>query len=233
MTFILCIETATAVCSVSVSGDGKVLSLREVSDAKSHASQLTPFISEALEESGLKPHDLSAVAVSKGPGSYTGLRIGVSTAKGMAFALKVPLVSVCTLLSMASGFLEEHAECSDDSNLLLCPMIDARRMEVYSALYDSHLKEIRNIRAEIIHPDSFLPFLKEKQIHFFGDGAMKCHSLIQNESAIFHEGFHPSANYMSKIAYNHFKTSTFENLAYFEPFYLKDFVATTPVNKLF
>ncbi len=233
MTLILCIETSTSVCSVSVSGDGEILSVREVTDAKSHASQLTPFITDALKESGFTPRDLSAIAVSKGPGSYTGLRIGVSTAKGMAFALNVPLISVSTLLSMASGFLEKHPDFSGNSKILLCPMIDARRMEVYSAIFNCKLKELREIKAEIIHPDSFLPLFREKSIHFFGNGAMKCRDLIQNDSAFFHDGFHPSASYMTKHANKKFNESKFENLAYFEPFYLKDFVATIPVNKIF
>jgi len=232
MTFILCIETSTTVCSVSVSGDGELMSLREVRDAKSHASQLTPFITEVLTESGIKPHDLNAIAVSKGPGSYTGLRIGVSTAKGLAFALKIPLISVGTLLSMASGFLDKNPDFSGDSSLLLCPMIDARRMEVYSALFDTHLKEFRKIQAEIIHEESFLNLFKEHKIHFFGDGAMKCSSLVKNKSAIFHPDFHPSANYMGKLAHKKFTDEKFEDLAYFEPFYLKDFVATIPANKL-
>lgn len=232
MTFILNLETSTTVCSVSVIGDGKILSVREQSDAKSHASQLIPFITEVLEESGLKPQDLSAIAVSKGPGSFTGLRIGVSTAKGLAYALNVPLISVNTLYSMASGFIEQNPEYSKDPEILLCPMIDARRMEVYSALYNTQLKELRQIKAEIILKDSFLPLLKAGCIHFFGDGAMKCKDMIQRKSAIFHEGFHTSSTFMGKIAINHFNDGLFENLAYFEPFYLKDFVATIPINKM-
>ncbi len=233
MTFILNVETSTTVCSVSVSGDGKVLSLKEIMDAKSHASQLTPFISEVLTEAGLKPQQLNAIAVSKGPGSYTGLRIGVSTAKGIAYALNVPLISVDTLFSMASGFINQYPQVTKEKNLLFCPMIDARRMEVYSAVYNSRLKEIREIKAEIIHPDSFINLFRENQIHFFGDGAMKCKQMIHNESAFFHEGFHPSAKHMAGIAYERFKSGKTENLAYFEPFYLKDFVTTIPSPKMF
>jgi len=232
MAFILCIETSTSICSVAVSGDGKLLSFREIQDAKSHASQLTPFISEVLDEAGINPNDLSAIAVSKGPGSYTGLRIGVSTAKGMAFALNVPLISVGTLLAMASGFLSEHPFPSDNPDILLCPMIDARRMEVYSALYTTKLLEYRKILAEIIYPDSFLSLFKDKKIHFFGDGAMKCGSLIKHDSSSFYDGFHPSAKYMIEHAFNKYEEGKFENLAYFEPFYLKDFVATIPANRL-
>ena len=232
MTFILNIETSTTVCSVSVTGDGEILCVREQSDAKSHASQLIPFIAEALEECGLKPHDLSAISASRGPGSYTGLRIGVSTAKGLAYALSIPLISIDTLYSMASGFLEQHPEYSKAPGLLLCPMIDARRMEVYSAVYNTQLKKIRQIKAEIILQDSFLPLLNYNCIHFFGDGAMKCRDMIHSKSAFFHEGFRPSATFSGKIANKHFNDGIFENLAYFEPFYLKDFVATVPGNKL-
>jgi tRNA threonylcarbamoyladenosine biosynthesis protein TsaB len=233
MTFILGIETSTSVCSVSVSGDGRLLSLREISDARSHASQLTPFITEAIEEAGLSINDLSAIAVSKGPGSYTGLRIGVSTAKGIAYALNIPLIAVDTLLNMTSGFLEHYPEIENDGSSLLCPMIDARRMEVYSAIYDTKLKEIRGTKAEIINSGSFLSFLRENRVHFFGDGAEKCSSLITENKAVFHPDFRPSASSIGKNAFLRFQNKKFENLAYFEPFYLKDFVATTPVNKLF
>jgi tRNA threonylcarbamoyladenosine biosynthesis protein TsaB len=232
MAFILNLETSTAVCSVSVTGDGKVLSFREQLDAKSHAAQLAPFIDEVLKESGLKAQNLSAIAVSKGPGSYTGLRIGVSTAKGIAYALNVPLIAIDTLYSMASGFVENHPELKNSPDHYLCPMIDARRMEVYSAVYNSQLKEYRQIKAEVIHEDSFLPLLHVKTIHFFGDGALKCKDIIRSETAFFHGGFHPSAKFMGKIAENRYTKGLFENLAYFEPFYLKDFVTTVPVNKL-
>jgi tRNA threonylcarbamoyladenosine biosynthesis protein TsaB len=233
MTFILNLETSTSVCSVSVTGDGEVLSIRERLDAKSHASQLIPFVAEVLEESGLKPHDLSAIAVSKGPGSYTGLRIGVSTAKGMAYALNAPLIAIDTLFSMTSGYLDIHPELTHVPNTLLCPMIDARRMEVYSAIYDTRLKLLRNIKAEIISKDSFLPLLMENRIHFFGDGAMKCKEMIQSKSAVFSADFHPSASFMGRISYKSYKKGLFEELAYFEPFYLKDFVTTIPTNKMF
>lgn len=231
MTFILNIETSTTVCSVSVTGEGKLLSSREVSDAKSHASQLIPFISEAIEEAGITSRELSAVAVSKGPGSYTGLRIGVSTAKGMAYALQVPLISVDTLYCMASGFLETFPELVASPGVLLCPMIDARRMEVYSAVYNRKLEVISGIKAEIIHAGSFSQLLDQHTVHFFGDGALKCRDIIQNKAAFFHGGFHASSRFMGKISTDHFKKGQFENLAYFEPFYLKDFVATIPGNK--
>ncbi len=232
MTFILNLETSTSVCSVSVAGDGKTVSLREQTDAKSHASQLVPFITETLEESGITTKDLSAIAVSKGPGSYTGLRIGVSTAKGLAYALKVPLIAVDTLYCMASGFLEKNPEMTDKENLF-CPMIDARRMEVYSAVYDNSLKEVREVKAEIIDDWSFMTLGKNKKIHFFGDGAMKCKEMIKIKSGVFHEGFSPSAGFMGGISNKYFNEGNFVNLAYFEPFYLKDFVATIPGNKMF
>ncbi len=232
MTFILNLETSTSVCSVSVSGDDTIVALREQFDAKSHASQLIPFITEVLNESGLKPQDLSAVAVSKGPGSYTGLRIGVSTAKGLAYALNEPVIALDTLYCMASGFLEKFPDFSDKPNLLLCPMIDARRMEVYSAIYNTSMQPKREIKAEIIEKDTFLALLQTNKVHFFGDGAMKCKEIIQNDYALFQSDFYPSAKYMGKIAFRHYQSGIFEDLAYFEPFYLKDFVATVPGNKM-
>jgi tRNA threonylcarbamoyladenosine biosynthesis protein TsaB len=164
--------------------------------------------------------------------SYTGLRIGISTAKGLAFALNIPLIATDTLYCMASGFLEKHPDLTISQGHLLCPMIDARRMEVYSAIYNLQLKELRQINAEIIHKDSFMSLLKNNRIHFFGDGAIKCRDIFQTISAFFYEGFYPSASFMGKIAFSHFNNRQFENLAYFEPLYLKDFVATIPVNKL-
>jgi tRNA threonylcarbamoyladenosine biosynthesis protein TsaB len=232
MTFILNLETSTTVCSVSVSGDGKIVAVREQFDAKSHASQLIPFITEVLNESGLKPQDLSAIAVSKGPGSYTGLRIGVSTAKGLGYALKVPIIALDTLFCMASGYLEKYPELLNTPGVLLCPMIDARRMEVYSSVYNTRLQSERGIKAEVIEKDSFNELFQNNKVHFFGDGAMKCKELILNDMAHFQDAFNPSSNYMGKIAYRHFQEEKFEDLAYFEPFYLKDFVATVPVNKM-
>lgn len=232
MTFILNLETSTTVCSVSVSGDGRILAFREQADAKSHASQLIPFISDALDEAGINPHNLSAVAVSRGPGSYTGLRIGVSTAKGIAYALGIPIIAIDTLFSMASGFVESFPELLHNKNSLLCPMIDARRMEVYSAIYNYQLNEIRNIRAEIIDENSFLALLNDSIIHFFGDGALKCSGKIHCNSAFFHPDFHPSSKYLAKLSFESFKKKKFVDLAYFEPFYLKDFIATVPVNKM-
>lgn len=233
MVFILNLETSTTVCSVSVSGDGKILSLREQNDAKSHASQLNPFIEEALKEAGISASELSAIAVSKGPGSYTGLRIGVSTAKGMAYALQLPLIAIDTLYSMASGFRTKNLSQLSDSGDLLCPMIDARRMEVYSAVYNTGLEELREIKAEIIDDTSFKSLLESHHIHFFGDGAMKCRQHIHHKSAIFYDSFFPSSEFMGEIANRHYLEKKFVDLAYFEPFYLKDFVATIPGNKMF
>lgn len=232
MIFILNLETSTTVCSVSLTGDGKLIAIREQFDAKSHASQLIPFITEVLEEAGIKPNDLSAIAVNKGPGSYTGLRIGVSTAKGLAYALDIPIIAIDSLYCMASGYLEKYPENLHKTSVLFCPMIDARRMEVYSSVYNHHLELMREIKAEIINPESFKLDLETFQIQFFGDGAMKCSQMIKNENAIFIDGFLPSSGYMSEISYSLFNKQRFEDLAYFEPFYLKDFVATVPTNKM-
>ena len=150
MSLILNLETSTQICSVSLSEDGNVIGWKEDSEGRNHAKLLTVFIEDLLKEKGLNPEDLDAIAVSKGPGSYTGLRIGVSAAKGMAYALSIPLISVNTLKMLASGYLQNHQELRSQQNILVCPMIDARRMEVYSAIYDTSLSEIRGVEAEMV-----------------------------------------------------------------------------------
>jgi len=232
MAIILNLETSTSVCSVSVTRNGEVLSCREQLDAKSHAARLVPFIAEALEEAGIKPVELTAIAVSKGPGSYTGLRIGVSTAKGIAYALNIPVIAIDTLYSMATGFLDAHADLKGRGKCLLCPMIDARRMEVYTEFFNTSLNNVVPVKAEIVDTNSFQSLLEVNEIHFFGDGAMKCKDSIRNKSAYFYEDFHPSSTYLAKIAFKRLEEGQFENLAYFEPFYLKDFVAIAPGNKM-
>ncbi|OFX47156.1 MAG: tRNA (adenosine(37)-N6)-threonylcarbamoyltransferase complex dimerization subunit type 1 TsaB [Bacteroidetes bacterium GWA2_30_7] len=228
MSLILCIETATSVCSVSLSKDGEVISFREVNEEKAHASQITVFVSEILKKSGNTIKNLNAVAVSKGPGSYTGLRIGVSAAKGICFGLDIPLISVDTLYSMALGFAEFHNDFIENlksENILLCPMLDARRMEVYNQLVDLKYNIIRETQAEIIEPKSFDEYFKTHKIIFFGSGANKCKEIIANENAHFYPTFLNSAIFLAKIVEQKFLKQQFENTAYFEPFYLKDFVA--------
>lgn len=186
----------------------------------SHAENLHLFILKALKTAGLETSDLDAISVSKGPGSYTGLRIGVSTAKGICFALDKPLIAVDTLAVLARQLKVEKADTS-----YIVPLIDARRMEVYSAVYDINYAQIRATEAEIIDSNSFAEYLKQTKVYFIGDGAAKCKGVIEHQNAIFQEKVHfPSANEMALIATEKYKVGDFEDLAYFEPFYLKDFV---------
>jgi len=229
MALILNIETATSICSVSLSKNGSTLITRESNEQNSHSSLITIFIEEVIAESVIKLEELDAVAISKGPGSYTGLRIGVSTAKGLCYALDKPLISIGTLQSMADGMAKNSEVQKLDKDILLCPMIDARRMEVYAALYDISNKEIREVKAEIIDENSFSDYLKNSKVVFFGDGAAKCkETLSHHGNAIFYDDIFPSSLNMADLAEQKFREKQFEDLAYFEPFYLKDFIAGIP-----
>jgi tRNA threonylcarbamoyladenosine biosynthesis protein TsaB len=226
MAYILSIETSTQVCSAALALDGKVIEIRESFDDKTHASMLTVFIDELLKSNDLMVKDLSAVSVSQGPGSYTGLRIGVSVAKGLCYAAGLPLIAVNTLKAMAK-------EKMNDPSVLLCPMIDARRMEVYSELFSYDLSPKREIVAEVIDSNSYLETLASQKIAFFGNGAAKCSNLLANPNALFIDGIYPSAKYMAVLAQETYDHKEFKDVAYFEPFYLKDFVATIPKRRMF
>ena len=227
MTKILHIETATQICSVALSENDTIIANKSTDEKNAHSSVLTVFIEEILKSGNIKPQDLDAVAVSMGPGSYTGLRIGVSTAKGLCYSLDKPLIAVSTLQAMALGMAQKPNQLNEDA--LFCPMIDARRMEVYSAIFDERNKQVRKIMAEIIDENSFAGQLQNQQIYFAGDGAEKCKDVLtHNPNARFIDSFFPSAEFMAGIAYKKFKTRTFEDVAYFEPFYLKDFIAGPP-----
>ena len=230
MGLILNIETSTTVCSVNIARDGSKLIGRETNEQNAHSKILTVFIEDILEESGLKAKDLDAVAVSKGPGSYTGLRIGVSVAKGIAYGANIPLISVNTLQSMVVG---AKKRINNNDKILFAPMIDARRMEVYTALFNSQFEFQNEISAKIIDEDSFKEELNNFKLYFFGDGAAKCKDAIKHENAMFIEDLHPSADYMNPFSEQAFKDKKFEDVAYFEPFYLKDFVATVPTKNIF
>lgn len=231
---ILHIETASPTCSVAISKDKKLLAIRESHVDKSHAALVTVFIKELFEETGIKASGLDAVSVSMGPGSYTGLRIGVSTAKGLAYGTGKPLIAVNTLKAMAWGLIHDPEWSSGlfENDHYLSPMIDARRMEVYTSLFDPDLNIIRDISAEIIEEDSFANFLDEKPVYFFGSGADKCKDIIQHENARFIPDFYNSSKFMITPAYESYRQNKFEDVAYFEPFYLKDFIATIPKNKI-
>ena len=227
MANILQIETATPVCSVAISVNGETVALVEESAQNIHASKLTLFIDEAMKQAGISYKQLDAVAVSKGPGSYTGLRIGVSTAKGLCFALDKPLIAIGTLKMMANGFLKAHPNYGG----LICPMIDARRMEVFTSVYDNKLQEIEIVNAKIVDEKSFILELDEHYVTFIGDGAEKCKQVLSHPNAHFNTNNFNSAAHMSSLEYNAFNNGNYEDVAYFEPFYLKDFVFTTPKNK--
>ncbi len=228
MPTILQLETATPVCAVALSIDGKTIALKEETAPNIHASKLTLFINEIMEQTGIKFNELDAIAVSKGPGSYTGLRIGVSTAKGLCFALDKPLIGINTLTMMAAGFLAEHVGYKG----LVCPMIDARRMEVFTAVFDCNLNEIEATNAKIVDESSFLQLLNQHEITFIGNGAEKCSTMINHQNASFLSANFNSATNMSSLANAAFIGKSFEDVAYFEPFYLKDFVFTVPKKKL-
>ena len=231
MSLILNLETSTHICSVSLSEGDKIIGWKEDAEGRNHATLLSVFIEDLLKENSVNPEALEAIAVSKGPGSYTGLRIGVSTAKGMAYALSKPLISVNTLKMMAAGYLQIHKELKSQKNLLLIPMIDARRMEVYSAIYNPSLDVVRNIEAEIIDENSFKNYTDKYQIIIFGDGADKCSSVLNHPSINIDVEFNISSKFMPEISRKKFEQKLFEDVAYFEPFYLKDFVATIPKKK--
>ncbi len=236
MALILNIETSTAVCSVSLGKDGELLAYKENKEGMKHATHLTVFIDAILKENQLTPNDLDAVAVSMGPGSYTGLRIGVSTAKGLCYGSSLPLIAVSTLQAMTAPLLKNEALLSQLGNpeaCIFCPMIDARRMEVYTAFYSHKNEEMREISAEIIDENSFAEDLKKNEIVFFGDGSSKCQSSLQSSNAIFVSDITPTAVGMVQLAEVKYQAGTFEDVAYFEPFYLKDFVATTPKKNIF
>jgi tRNA threonylcarbamoyladenosine biosynthesis protein TsaB len=229
MGYILCIETATRICSVALGKDGVLLSARESFDDYAHSRLLTPFIQSVVHDAGISFEQLDAVAVSKGPGSFTGLRIGVSAAKGLCYALDIPLIAVGTLQSMAYGMAALEAAPPLNGKYLFCPMIDARRMEVYAALYDQALNEILAPVAEIINAESFAGYFKEHQIIFAGDGAEKCCEMFAQQSrALFRSWPLPLAQYMIAPSEQSLSGENFEDLAYFEPYYLKDFVAGKP-----
>lgn len=226
---IICLETATNLCSVALCNNAGVISLRETNELKSHASLVTVFIKEILEKNGISAHDLEAIAVSKGPGSYTGLRIGVSVAKGIAYAASIPLIGIDTTFSMFNGIHGSLGKNPDiKMNTLYCPMLDARRMEVYYAIYDVTGNIIKNISAEIINETSFLNIPESQKIIFFGDGSAKCKDVINRTNAYFADDFRISASFMYKPALYALRNHIFEDVAYFEPFYLKDFITSKP-----
>ncbi|MDT8393095.1 MAG: tRNA (adenosine(37)-N6)-threonylcarbamoyltransferase complex dimerization subunit type 1 TsaB [Bacteroidales bacterium] len=228
MPLILNIETATNVCSVALSDGAETLAIRESHEKNIHAAKVTTFTKEVCLEAGMLFNQLNAVAVSMGPGSYTGLRIGVSTAKGLCYALGIPLISVSTLQSMALAAAQLLENEISGQDVLFCPMIDARRMEVYTALFNFKNIEKRKVEALIIDENTFHDEREVYRIYYFGDGADKCRDIFDNKDMIYLEGIAPSAKTMATISSARYTQNKFENVAYFEPYYLKDFIAGKP-----
>lgn len=237
MGFILCIETGTSACSVALGQKGKFIDVEESHDPENnHAKNATLFIDTLLKRQGLRVKDLGAVCVGKGPGSYTGLRIGVSVAKGICYGSGIPLLAVGSLQAMAQGV----AEMIVDDKLrsipnLLCPMIDARRMEVYNQLFSVNadaVTAVTEVEAKVLDANSFSDYLSENKVLFFGNGSAKAKGVITSSNALFINDFKPSARFMIHLAEKLYNQNKFEDVAYFEPFYLKNFVATVAKNKV-
>ncbi len=223
-TLILSIETTTTNCSVALSRDGETIVLKEdYSGSYSHAERLHVYIDEVLKEAQITPASLTAIAVSKGPGSYTGLRIGVSAAKGLCYALNIPLIAIATLDALA------HQVKINEG--VIVSMLDARRLEVYSAIYNFKHEQIRATQAQILDEQAFKDYLEKANVCFVGNGVEKTKGLITHPNAVFVENKLPSAEQMGMLAYHKYKHNEIEDVAYFEPYYLKDFVALKPKKK--
>jgi len=218
MALILSIETSTAVCSVALHENGKLLAVMELYQEYSHASKLGPLVNELIRVSDVKLEKVNAIAVSAGPGSYTGLRIGTSLAKGLCYALNIPLVSVPTLKVLAAAVSTRHLAVG-----FLCPMIDARRMEVYCQMFNDHLEEYEPVKSVVVDEKSFEKYLNVKPVVFFGDGALKCREVITHENAKYLSDINPSAAQLGELAYEKFSRGEVEDVFSFVPHYLKEF----------
>lgn len=233
MSLILCIETGTDICSVGLSRDGELISLRESDEGRDHARNVALFVDELLRENDIAAEELSAVAVGMGPGSYTGLRIGVSFAKGLCYGLQIPLVAVGSLDSMVQVAREDHEagiiDVDNWSDAVLCPMVDARRMEVYTQMFDTQGQPLNEVKAEIVTEESFKEWRSERQLVIFGNGAAKCREVLNDATYI---NVTPSARGLAALAHQRFEAGQTEDIAYFEPFYLKDFIIIPSKKKL-
>ena len=233
MSLILCIETGTDICSVGLARDGELLSLRESDQGRDHAKNLAVFVDELLRETDINPNDLDAVAVGRGPGSYTGLRIGVSFAKGLCYGLNIPLVAVGSLDALAEVAIEDYEagiiEVRDWDNAVLCPMVDARRMEVYAQPFDTKCKSLGAVCAEVVTAESFSHWRGDGHLVIFGNGAAKCCEVLPDVTYV---NVVPSARGLARLSHQRYEAGEFEDIAYFEPFYLKDFVVIPSKKKL-
>ena len=245
MALILSLETSTTICSAALHDNGKLLTSKELLTPQSASSQLAPIIDQLLKASKISPSEINAIAVASGPGSYTGLRIGVATAKGLCYAIQIPLIAINTLELMAYQVevssshptpsplergpgLPAEGQFSLGGEALLCPMLDARRMEVYCLLSDLNLNSVEPTQTKIIDEESFSDWLNQKIIYFFGNGADKCREIIKHPNARFIEKINPSASRLGEMAFQKFVKNDFENLSSFEPHYLKEFMVKKP-----
>ena len=228
MAIILSIETATPICSCALLSDGEVILNRENHYGQSHSALVGVFVHEIMDYVRQNNMKLDAIAISSGPGSYTGLRIGVSEAKGLSYGLDIPMIAIPTSYIMASMMRDKLVK-----DTLLCSMIDARRMEVYATIFDNSLNIIHNTSADIVDSNSYIDILDKNKVAFFGNGSEKCKEVITHQNAIFIEDIHPLASGMGALAEKAYKENNFVDNAYFEPFYLKQFVATVAKNKVF
>ena len=233
MSLILCIETGTDICSVGIARDGELISLRESDEGRDHAKRVGVFVDELLRETGVLPDELDAVAVGMGPGSYTGLRIGVSFAKGLCYGLGIPLVAVGSLDAMAAVAIEDNdagiLDVDNWENAVLCPMVDARRMEVYTRLFDAKGNALSDVTAEVVTEQTFADVRRERQLVMFGNGAAKCREVLHDATYI---NITPSARGLARLAEQRLSAGQIEDIAYFEPFYLKDFIVIPSKKKL-
>lgn len=233
MSLILCIETGTDICSVGIARDGELISLRESDEGRDHAKRVGVFVDELLRETGVMPDELDAVAVGMGPGSYTGLRIGVSFAKGLCYGLNIPLVAVGSLDALAEVAIEDNEagilDVENWNDAILCPMVDARRMEVYTRLFDAKGEPMGEVSAEVVSEETFAEVRRERQLVIFGNGASKCCEALADATYI---NITPSARGLARLAQQRLTAGQTEDIAYFEPFYLKDFVVIPSKKKL-
>lgn len=225
MAYLLSIETATTTCSVALHQEDQLLAVQDFHLEKSHSSILHPLIHDMMQYCEVDRQELAAVVISMGPGSYTGLRIGTSAAKGLCFSLDIPLIAINTLEAMAFSVQKYNLR-----KALLCPMLDARRMEVYCQIRNAEGREIMETQPVIVDENSFVSYLKENEVWFFGNGSTKCKSMLlsSSETAYFIEGIEPSAVAVGALGWQKYVSEQFENLAYFVPYYLKEFRTTKP-----